>query len=58
MISAPLANDSSCVAKNTTDIATKHFTGLNIEGRRKTELEQNLDYIGKTPITLSSVRDG
>jgi len=37
VISAPLANDSSCVAKNTTDITTKHFTSL----RSKEEENQN-----------------
>jgi len=37
MIHAPLANDSSRVAKNTTNITTKHFTSL----RSKEEENRN-----------------
>jgi len=46
MISAPLANDSSRVAKNTTDITTKHFASLRL--KEEENQKENKKHIEKT----------
>jgi len=63
MISAPLANDSSRVAKNTTNITTKHFASLRLKEEENQKENKNIlrrhnIVYQKTRIKMSSVKDG